>query len=61
MRYEATWVDPAEGWRYGFPRIYREETDGPIREWLLKNGYPQSMLEYPIRMWEATRDEKEND
>ena len=51
------WVDPAEGWKYGFPRIYNEETDGDIREWLLKCGYPERLLDFPIRSWEAIEKE----
>ena len=34
-------VDPPSGWQYGFPRPYNKETDGPIKEFLIKNGYPE--------------------
>lgn len=57
MLHDAIWVDPAEGWKYGFPRIYNEETDGDIREWLLKCGYPETMLDFPMRCWEAIEKE----
>jgi hypothetical protein len=59
MAIESLWVDPAEGWKYGFPRVYKEALDGPMSDWLIKCGYPKNMLEFPIRMWEAARDEKE--
>lgn len=61
MEIKAVWVDPADGWKYGFPRIYNKEVDGPINEWLLKWGYPEHLLEFPARMWEAVRNEEEND
>ena len=53
------WVDPAEGWKYGFPKIYDSKTDGTMRDWLLKNGYPEKMLEFPISCWqvEETKDD----
>ena len=53
------WVDPAEGWKYGFPKIYDSEKDPPMRDWLLKQGYPEKMLEFPIRYWKA--EEPKND
>ena len=53
------WVDPAEGWKYGFPKIYDSKKDPPMRDWLLKQGYPESMLEFPIRYWKA--EEPKND
>ena len=39
------WVDPPSGWRYGFPRLYDPRSDGPMRVWLVKNGYPQAMAD----------------
>ena len=53
------WIDPAEGWKYGFPKIYDSEKDPPMRDWLFKQGYPEKMLEFPIRCWEA--EEPKND
>ena len=35
------YVDPPSGWKYGFPRPYNFETDGPLREFFIKNGYPE--------------------
>lgn len=34
-------VDPPNGWKYGFPRPYNDKTDGPFKDFLIKNGYPE--------------------
>jgi hypothetical protein len=39
------WVDPPSGWRYGFPRLYDPATDGPMRAWLVKHGYPKALAD----------------
>jgi hypothetical protein len=39
------YVDPPSGWRYGFPKLYDPATDGNMREWLVKNGYPKSLAD----------------
>lgn len=38
-------VDPPSGWKYGFPRLYDPANDGPMRAWLVKNGYPKSLAD----------------
>lgn len=35
------YVDPPSGWKYGFPRPYDMKNDGPLREFFIKNGYPE--------------------
>lgn len=35
------YVDPPEGWRYGFPKLYRPGIDPPMNEWLVAKGYPK--------------------
>ena len=60
MKFKRQWVDPAEGWKYGFPKIYDSDTDGTMEEWLLKNGYPKSMIQFPIRYWLAVSEEEES-
>jgi hypothetical protein len=57
------WVDPPEGWKYGFPAIYDSETDGQMSEWIVNKGYPvQTIKEYGeqwhIRCWPAEEPEK---
>jgi hypothetical protein len=39
------WVDPPEGWRWGFPKLYDPATDGDMRAWMVANGYPQRMAD----------------
>ena len=57
------WVDPPEGWKYGFPAIYDSETDGQMSEWIVNKGYPvQTIKEYGeqwhIRCWSTEEPEK---
>jgi hypothetical protein len=42
-------VDPAEGWRYGFPRLYDPAKDGDMTSWLVENGYPETLAHRPLR------------
>jgi len=51
-------IDPPEGWRYGFPRLFNPEEGETDEEWFLRMGYPQEeidrgMLKY-CRKWRAT-------
>lgn len=44
-----TFIDPPDGWRYGFPReldLYPGET---VRDWLVRWGYPQEELEFAMK------------
>jgi hypothetical protein len=51
-------IDPPSGWVYGFPKEIPENGDN-VEEWLIKNGYPQSIIEkfkendspFPYRVW----------
>jgi hypothetical protein len=50
------WVDPPEGWKYGFPAIYDPNADGQMSEWIVKKGYPlEKIKEYgeswSVRCW----------
>lgn len=38
------YIDPPEGWRYGFPKIINinEKRDN---QWWLNNGYPQDLID----------------
>jgi len=42
------WVDPPSGWKYGFPRLYHPDTDGPMKAWLVKNGYPKALADQSL-------------
>ena len=49
------WLDPPSGWMYGFPKLWNPNTDPDIETWLLKNGYPESQVEFGLtylRQWE---------
>ncbi|MBM4013023.1 MAG: hypothetical protein FJ286_16940 [Planctomycetes bacterium] len=37
------WVDPPQGWRYGFPRLYDPAKDGDMTAWLIAHGYPEHL------------------
>lgn len=39
-----TYVDPMEGWRYGFPKMISPIALYDVRGWLEKNGYPLDSL-----------------
>lgn len=45
------WVDPPEGHRYGFPKLYDTACELTMAQWLVKEGYPLSP-EY-VRQWFA--------
>jgi hypothetical protein len=50
------YVDPPVGWKYGFPKVFDTEVDGVMREWLIKEGYPQREIDkygenFHVRMW----------
>ena len=56
------WVDPPEGWKYGFPAIYNPETDGDMRDWIVRKGYPFLTIEaygesWSVRCWPADEPE----
>lgn len=53
------WVDPPEGWRWGFPKVWDEEVDGTMEEFLKKNNYPDVDASW-IRMWEYKEDNGES-
>lgn len=42
-------VDPASGWKYGFPKLWDRKTN--LRDWLVANGYPQHLADegLPVR------------
>jgi hypothetical protein len=46
------WIDPPEGWRYGFPKrvpsgYLKNET--LMRLWLQQEGYPESEIMFALR------------
>lgn len=53
------WVDVPSGWRYGFPKLYDEEHDGALADWIYRSGYPHNMEIAYTRMWEAREEERD--
>jgi hypothetical protein len=55
---KSLWVDPPEGWKYGFPAIYNPDTDGQMSEWIISKGYPIQIIkeygeQWMVRCWPA--------
>jgi hypothetical protein len=56
------WIDPPEGWRYGFPRAVPKGIEGDaINEWMIKVGYPKEKMEaygesFYCGMWYEEKD-----
>lgn len=50
------YIDPPSGWLYGFPKVYDKQPTEKFESWLLKNGYPKSLIERGMhnhcRYWE---------
>ncbi len=49
------WIDPAEGWKYGFPVIWDQEEE-TAEELLDRHNYPKELRDLSIWMWEAEDD-----
>jgi hypothetical protein len=50
------WVDPPEGWRYGFPKVWDTELHPNLCQWLDDRGYPSNVREsygeyFVVRQW----------
>jgi hypothetical protein len=59
---KVTIIDPASGWKYGFPKILPCWVDSyNMNEWLIKEGYPKdeiNLAQYS-RFWQKDVDENE--
>ena len=51
------YVDPAQGWMYGFPVVWDEE-EMTLEELLNIHNYPKEYRKFPMRFWFA-EDNKE--
>ena len=65
MKTEKRWIiDPAGGWRYGFPRPIprgiKPSDNKAIDEWMVSLGYPKEDLKLWCRIWEAEVDINES-
>ena len=45
MMSKITYIDPPYGWLYGFPKPYTPEENETCEQWLVKNGYPQELID----------------
>lgn len=58
-----TYVDPPQGYKYGFPKEVTEEAYLDFRKFLLDNGYPEKDVEFAMkycRMWEEEMEDENN-
>lgn len=40
-------VDPPEGWKYGFPKLYdKKNQEGNMFDWLIREGYPEEKIKH---------------
>ena len=51
------YVDPAQGWAYGFPAVWDEE-EMSLDELFDLHNYPQEMRKFPMRFWFAEETKK---
>lgn len=59
------WIDPPQGWMFGFPKIWDNEHSPELMEWLVSQGYPQEEIDrygkdFFVRSWEAISWEEED-
>lgn len=54
------WIDPPQGYLYGFPTLYCDEQHGPMYQFLVARGYPEKDILFAMsymRCWSATEEE----
>jgi hypothetical protein len=52
------YVDPPQGYMYGFPKIWDKNKDPDLKKWLVKQGYPRKTIKkygdsFLCRIWES--------
>lgn len=55
------YVDPPEGWRYGFPKSLPDDVEN-VEVWLIENGYPETVMQsygdhFHVRHWQVDYDD----
>lgn len=40
------YIDPPDGWRYGFPKPFHIEPYDSLLNWLINNSYPKDNAEW---------------
>ena len=56
MTSKPTWVDPPEGWRWGFPKLCPADQVHRMSDWLIESGYPEEQRDsygkyFHVRCW----------
>ena len=54
LQREEIYVDPPEGWKYGFPKVWDKNKYPELNEWLVQEGYPKKEIEkdsFYCRFW----------
>lgn len=51
-------VDPPQGWRYGFPKLFDTWSGEKMYDWIVTQGYPKSVRDkygryFLLRYWNA--------
>lgn len=49
-------VDPPQGWRYGFPKLYNPLPGETFVDWMIREGYPSEEAQWAsehCRCWSA--------
>jgi hypothetical protein len=65
MKNKVAYIDPPEGWKYGFPKPVPYPRPANMLEWLVENGYPQKIIDiygeyFYCRHWERDEESDEN-
>lgn len=60
MSKKPVWVDPPNGWRYGFPKIWYPDKDPMLIDWLIANGMPPEYEFMDFRMWNVEENDDED-
>lgn len=48
-------VDPPNGWRYGFPKIYNPKPNETLKQWFIRMGYPENRVHFAVDYPGVTR------
>jgi hypothetical protein len=54
------YVDPPEGWRFGFPKAVPKDREADLLSWMIEQGYPKEMFD-KYSMMRCWREEGESD
>jgi hypothetical protein len=52
------YVDPPEGWKYGFPKVCSEHDN--IIDFIIDSGYPEELVDenFTVRIWTKEEDDE---